>query len=199
MNYFEVLIPMVIIAVLSLIITFILFKFLQSNAVGEGTFFYNQKVKYGGALAGYIIIYSLLFYFYNKNMDKIYPNRAPECYSEINLDGEWKIDAYPNDSTHRAGKGNINQKKNSCILSVYGEFENLIPGKPIVHFNSKIAQISGTEFYIVYVNDDNEAGVCTGKIDVYNTNTFYMVYYDLYGFDRNNNPTGRLVWTKVTK
>lgn len=189
----ETLITTGIIALLSLAITFVLFKKMESTASGEGSIFANHRVRYGGAIAGFLIVYVFLFYGYNS----LKPPPIFELSTNHYLNGVWKIDAHPTSDVHTIGKGTIQQDKNNSIFKVRGEFDNLEEGKPKIIFNSIIGQIDGDDFYLIYETSQNERGVCTGKLDTNDPNKFYMDYYDLIGFDKQDNPTGRFYWTRI--
>lgn len=71
------------IAVVSLIATFVLFRFLESHAEASGAVL-HQQVRYGGALAGFVIVFGILFGSFWKL------NNVSRLTTPIELDGTWK-------------------------------------------------------------------------------------------------------------
>src|SRR5436190_20991812 len=106
----ELLVPLVV-AIISLICTYGLFRLMKSNATGESSWF-GSKFKYGGALAGFVIIYILLMYVYFR----VETIRRPD--TPVNINGRWQITSKLPSNEVRTGRAIVRQQSNDVEFSV---------------------------------------------------------------------------------
>ncbi|MEE8294159.1 MAG: hypothetical protein V3R64_00460, partial [Sphingomonadales bacterium] len=114
----------IFIALVDLAITFILFKHLSSWAKGhwEGG---GHKIAYGGALAGFVLIFFLLTQTVFSFIDIVNSNEE----TSINLDGQWIMYfESPEDTANRTKLGTafIEQEKKSSHFIMRGTIESSV-------------------------------------------------------------------------
>ena len=185
------LIPVFGISLLSLLITFILFKVLDSYATAEGESL-GQNLKYGGALAGFTIVSGALILIHNSFL----PKEPPETL--YNLDGKWEIRFLTR--THASGapilgEATISQKKGSSQIEVAGKTFST-EGNSQVSFWSEIGGIDKNRIIFVYKNSRSnpDEGVATGTLLDTTPSEFVVTFIDIK--DGNSESTGEMQFTK---
>ncbi len=169
-------------ATVSVSLTFVLFRFLQSQAEGKGKFL-GGTIRYGGSLAGFLLIFSSLFAaFYRLKSD-------PGVTTPVNLAGDWSFEMRTSTQKTLTGSVIIRQRKGDPVLSMSGE----IDGAGAVTFDSMAGMIRDHEIYLIYENLEGERGMIRGKALTEEPATLRLVYTDLVGSDHNNDPTGTLL------
>lgn len=169
-------------AAVSVSLTYVLFKFLQSQAEGKGKFL-GGTIQYGGSLAGFLLIFSILFgAFYRLKSD-------PGITTPINIAGDWSLELRTSKQTKVAGTVTILQRQGDPHITMSGE----INGAQAVTFDSMVGMIRERDIYLIYENLEGERGVIRGKAATNEPATLSLVYTDLIGSDRNQDPTGMLL------
>lgn len=173
-------------ALITLLLTFVLFKFLQSQAEGKGKLL-GGTIQYGGSLAGFVLIFSILFAaFYRIRAD-------PGVTTPISLAGEWDLQEQQI-STKVTLKGTvtIRQRSGDPVLEMGGEET----GGEAITFSTIVGVIRDRNVYFIYENMDGERGVIRGQITTDTPRTLRLVYTDLTGFDKDGVSAGVLLLTR---
>lgn len=173
-------------AVISLIITFVLFETLQSYAQGS-TPVVGGSIAYGGALAGYVIVFTILFSAYFK---------ISETEStDINIGGKWFLLMTKSDGSKRSGRANIEQSRRSVRIEVIGEVVSET-SPPSTTFSSLVGVVRKRRIVFIYENSRREMGIVFGDIVDSQPEEFTTFYYDVLSTDTNNDPKGRLKFSR---
>lgn len=168
-------------AAVSVSLTYVLFKFLQSQAEGKGKLL-GGTIQYGGSLAGFLLIFSVLFgAFYRLKSD-------PGITTPINIAGDWSVELQTSRQTKVVGTVTILQRQGDPHITMSGEI-----GAHSVTFDSMVGMIRERDIYLIYENLEGERGVIRGKATTNVPATLSLVYTDLIGSDRNQDPTGMLL------
>ena len=94
------------------------------------------------------------------------------------------------------GRAIIRQRKNDPVLEISGEVSGR--GDPVgTTFASLFGVIRGRSIYLFYENRDGERGLIHGAIIDDKPRVLTLTYNDLAGFDRNQDPSGTIVLTRV--
>ena len=172
-------------ALLSLLLTFVLFRLLKAQAEGQGKLL-GGTIKYGGSLAGFVLIFSILFgAFYRLHAD-------PGVTTPVSLAGTWSVEMQTSRHVTLAGVVTIRQQQGDPVLEMGGE---ITTGKPVT-FSTIVGVIRDRDVYFVYDNLEGERGIIHGKVSSDSPTSLRLIYTDLAGFDRNNDPTGVLLLKK---
>jgi hypothetical protein len=173
-------------ALVSLGLTFVLFRFLKASAEGKGKLL-GGTITYGGSLAGFVLLFSILFgAFYRLRSD-------PGVTTSIAVAGNWKATLQTSSGMKFNGTATIRQRRSDPIFAMSGE----INGKKTVTFDSMVGMIRERDIYLIYENLEGERGIIRGKVTTDTPTTLRLVYTDLIGFDTNADPSGMLVLQKV--
>ncbi|HET7436999.1 MAG TPA: hypothetical protein VFN10_19980 [Thermoanaerobaculia bacterium] len=173
-------------ALISVGLTFILFRFLKSSAEGKGKLL-GGTITYGGSLAGFVLIFTMLFgAFYRLRSD-------PGVTTPINIEGHWKVELQTSKGGTIDGTATIRQRHGDPIFSMSGE----ISGTKPITFDSMVGMIRERDIYLIYENLEGERGIIRGKVTADKPNTLRLVYTDLAGYDRNADPTGMLILERM--
>ena len=190
-----------LLTVLALATTFVLFKYLSSWAEGQ-TPLLGGTIKYGGSLAGFVLIFVLLSFLLERVTNIQQKLRTDHEYTSINLDGGWLMTSYVNGNKHTLGSACIKQSDGSRFLSMAGIIENskFDKTKPNVSFSTHAGQIAGNIMYVIYQNSDEEMGVGKGIIvGSGKVSEFSFQYTDLINSDKNDNPSGQITFNRHEK
>lgn len=173
----------------SLVLTYVLFKFLDSRAVAKGKLL-GGTIRYGGALAGFVLLFTLLFSaFYRLRGD-------PGVTTPISLAGEWKIALHTSHRNVELGRAIIRQRERDPVLEISGEVSGR--SDPVgTTFASLFGVIRGRSVYLFYENRDGERGLIHGAIIDDKPRVLTLTYNDLAGFDRNGDTAGTMVLTRM--
>jgi len=172
-------------ALVTLVLTFVLFRFLQSQAEGQGKLL-GGTIKYGGSLAGFVLIFSILFgAFYRLRAD-------PGVTTPISLAGEWSIELRTSKAEVETGVVTIRQRHGDPLLQMNGE----ITGVQATTFTTVVGVIRDRRVYFIYENLHGESGIIRGLIPSDTPKALTLVYTDLVGHDRNGDPSGTLILTR---
>ena len=171
-------------ALLSLGLTYVLFKFLESFATGKSKTV-GGTIQYGGALAGFVLIFGILFGAFAKL-------RPAGVTTPISLAGKWSVKLHTSHDQTFNGTATIRQTKNDPVLEMSGE----VGGAKPVTFGSMLGVIRNRDLYLIYENIDGERGLLHGHVTEDKPKTLLLVYTDLIGYDKNNDPTGTLRLTR---
>jgi len=172
-------------ALVSGVVTFVLFRFLDAQAEGKGKLL-GGTIRYGGSLAGFVLLFSLLFgAFYRLRGD-------PGVTTPISLAGDWIVEEQTSKQTISRGTATIRQRRNDPVLEMGGE----ITGTHATTFSTIFGVIHGRNVYFIYENIDGERGLIRGQATSDSPTRLRLVYTDLVGYDRNNDPSGVLLLTK---
>lgn len=172
-------------AIVTLVLTFVLFRFLQSHAEGQGKLL-GGTIKYGGSLAGFVLIFSILFgAFYRLRAD-------PGVTTPISLAGEWSIEMRTSKERVETGVVTIRQRHGDPILQMNGEVTGVKP----TTFTTVVGVVRDRSIYFIYENLHGESGIIRGLVPNDTPKVLTLVYTDLVGHDLNGDPTGTLILTK---
>jgi hypothetical protein len=172
-------------AIVTLVLTFVLFRFLQSQAEGQGKLL-GGTIKYGGSLAGFVLIFSILFgAFYRLRAD-------PGVITPISLAGEWSIELRTSNAGVETGVVTIRQRRGDPVLQMDGE----VTGVKATTFTTVVGVIRDRSVYFIYENLHGESGIIRGLVPNDTPSALTLVYTDLVGHDRNGDPSGTLILTR---
>lgn len=172
-------------ALVSVLLTFVLFRFLKAEAEGKGKLL-GGTIQYGGSLAGFVLIFSILFgAFYRLRAD-------PGVTTPISLAGDWALEEQTSRQVTLKGTVTIRQRRSDPVLEMGGE----ITSGQAITFSTIVGVIRDRNVYFIYENMDGERGVIRGQVSSDSPTTLRLVYTDLLGYDRDGNPSGVLLLTK---
>lgn len=169
-------------AMVSLLLTFVLFKFLDATAEGKGKLL-GGTIRYGGSLAGFVLLFTILFGAFHEI------RKDPGVTTPIMLGGEWKAELRTSTQKLIAGTVTIRQRRGDPVFFMGGEVG--------VTFDSMVGMIRDRDVFLIYENLEGERGMIHGKVAADEPKTLSLVYTDLVGYDRNADPAGHIVLTKV--
>lgn len=172
-------------ALVTLVLTFVLFRFLQSQAEGQGKLL-GGTIKYGGSLAGFVLVFSILFGAFSRL------RADPGITTPISLAGEWSLELRTSKATVEKGVVTIRQRNGDPVLQMNGE----LTGKEATTFTTKVGVIRDRSVYFIYENLDGERGIIRGLVPNDTPKSLTLIYTDLIGHDRNDDPSGTLVLTR---
>ena len=167
-------------ALVSLGLTYVLFRFLKSFATGKSKTV-GGTIQYGGALAGFVLIFGILFGAFTKL-------RPTGVTTPISLAGKWSLELHTSHNETFKGTATIRQAKNDPVLEMSGE----VAGPKPVTFSSMLGVIRHRDVYLIYENLEGERGLLHGHVTEDKPQSLLLVYTDLIGHDKNNDPTGTL-------
>ena len=172
-------------ALVTLVLTFVLFRFLQSQAEGQSKLL-GGTIKYGGSLAGFVLVFSILFgAFYKLRAD-------PGVTTPISLAGEWSLELRTSKGNVETGAVTIRQGRGDPVLQMSGE----VTGVKATTFTTVVGVVRDRSVYFIYENLHGESGIIRGLVPNDAPKALTLVYTDLIGHDRNDDPSGTLVLTR---
>lgn len=172
-------------ALVSLALTFVLFRFLKSRAQGKGKLV-GGTIQYGGALAGFVLIFGLLFgAFYRLRGDR-------GVTTAISLAGTWSVELRGSKGSVVTGSATIRQRPNDPVLEMSGE----VADKQPVTFSSLVGVIRGRDIFLIYENLEGERGLIRGQAIEDTPKILRLAYNDLVGYDTDGDPSGTIVLTR---
>jgi hypothetical protein len=172
-------------ALVSLLLTFVLFRFLAAQAEGQGKLL-GGTIKYGGSLAGFVLIFSILFGAFSRL------RADPGVMTPIALAGEWSIEVRPSKGAVETGTVTIRQRSGDPVLQMDGA----LTGAGATTFSTVVGVIRDRNVYFIYENLDGERGMIRGQVPNDSPATLRFVYTDLTGYDRNEDASGVLLLSK---
>ncbi|HEX7192382.1 MAG TPA: hypothetical protein VF381_12515 [Thermoanaerobaculia bacterium] len=172
-------------ALVSLGLTYVLFHFLKSFATGKSKTV-GGTIQYGGALAGFVLIFGLLFGAFAK--------LRPETgvTTSISLAGKWSLELRTSRDHVLKGTATIRQRPKDPVLEMSGE----VFGPKPVTFGSMLGVVRNREVYLIYENIEGERGLLRGHVTEDKPKSLLLVYTDLIGYDKNSDPMGTLLLTR---
>jgi hypothetical protein len=174
-------------ALVSLGLTFVLFRFLQSQAKGKGKLL-GGTIQYGGALAGFVMIFGLMFgAFHRLRAD-------PGVTTPVSLAGTWSLEMRTSAQAVVTGTVTIRQRRNDPVLEMSGDVTG--PGGAGT-FNTIVGVIRDRNIFLVYENLDGERGLIRGQATADAPKMLRLAYNDLAGYDKNHDPAGSIVLKRV--
>jgi hypothetical protein len=87
------------------------------------------------------------------------------------------------------GTVTITQRQHDPVLGMHGE----ITSAGATTFSTVVGVIRDRNVYFIYENLGGESGIIRGHVTSDKPSSLRLVYTDLVGFDRNNDPTGLLL------
>lgn len=192
-----VLLAVTVVAFVALGVTYVLFRFLSSWAEGQAKTL-GSTVKYGGALAGFIVVYGSMLGGVYTLFDAQDILRAQGESTEIIIGGEWIMESTVGPGMQRLGYAEIDQRSGSRFVRVNGTIDNSTrdPLRPDVTFSSLAGQIVGSRLYFIYSNSDDERGVAQADLIGMAPGSFTLVFTDLYGTDYDGFKSGQIRFKK---
>jgi hypothetical protein len=184
----ESFVEVVVLAVASLLITFVLFRWLESHAEGQSELL-GGTIKYGGALAGFVLVFWLMSHAFERTQER-------EDGTEIDLAGEYRVELVRKDGQTRKGTATIRQRGKAARIDITGEVENTHQ-PPSVSFHTVEGVLRGRQLIWLYENEDRELGLALGDIQSDRPDRVVLSYSDLSESDVNSDPRGRLIFTRV--
>jgi hypothetical protein len=177
----------IILAVVSLSVTFVLFRWLESRAQGTSEVM-GTTIKYGGALAGFVLVFSLTSYVYSRLA-------AEDGRTEIDLAGDYVVELYEHGGGRFDGTATIRQRPGTNRVDLAGEVVST-ETPPSVTFHTIEGVIRDRRIIWLYENDMREMGLALGTLPADRPDHFVLTYTDLMGSDLNHDPDGRLVFRR---
>ena len=172
-------------ALISVVLTFVLFRFFQSQAEGKGKLL-GGTIQYGGSLAGFVLIFSILFgAFYRLRAD-------PGLTTPISLAGDWALEEQISGQITYKGTVTIRQRPSDPVLEMGGE----VIGGQAITFSTIVGVIRDRNVYFIYENMDGERGVLRGQVTSDSPKSLRLVYTDLVGYDKDGVQSGILLLTR---
>lgn len=159
------LLPFVVICLVALTITVVLFKHLDSSAEGEGTAL-NGKVKYGGALAGFVVVSGVLssIYVLTKPEDLEISRVGILEVTEIDIAGRWEmrhrfvdLETEELEDSGRWEEVCIHQKRGVPSFTVEGYILSQLGGDQDISFRSSQASIEGQKLEFTLLTNTGES------------------------------------------
>tara|TARA_R110001592_G_scaffold187790_1_gene432682 strand:+ start:652 stop:1221 length:570 start_codon:yes stop_codon:yes gene_type:complete len=176
------------ISLLSLFLTVIFSRYLESWAEGQGSVFVGT-VRYGGAVGIYVICFLLLFGSYTVLLDK------ENATTEIVIAGEWTLKVFPGDNSEmRVGRANVLQKAGSEHFEIIGNLE-ASKMRPSLSFKSLSGVIHSRNLIFVYETSSSKGqqlGVALGSVSSNVPTKIRAQYYDVVDRDLDKDSAGRL-------
>ena len=178
---------LVVIVVLALAVTFVLFRFLRSQAKGKSKTM-GGTIKYGGALAGFVVVTGVMLLVYSA---------IGGGGSNVDISGKWDIRFVRTDGIVVEGEADVVQDSGATSFSVSGTVNTeKVPG--FVSFSSTSGTITGRSVVFVYRNSRGEEGIAKGDLTDDAPTLFTVVYADSTDSDRNEDPKGTIEFRKQT-
>ena len=176
-----------VVAVLSLVITFVLFRWLESRAEAESPLL-GGTIKYGGALAGFVLVFWLSSYLY-RNMF------VAEGKTAISLDGEYDVAEIASNRQTSKGSATIRQDQGKPSFDITGEVEST-QDPPSISFHTITGIMKERRLVWLYENEHGEMGIALGDVQSNRPDRIILTYGDVPGTDLNEDVQGRLVFTR---
>jgi hypothetical protein len=173
-------------ALVSITLTFVLFRFLRSQAKGKGKLL-GGTIQYGGALAGFVMIFGLMFGAFHRLRSD------PGVTTPVSLAGTWSLELHTSSNAVVTGTVTIRQRRNDPVLEMSGD----VSGPGAVTFNTIVGVIRDRNIYFIYENLDGERGVIRGQATDDAPKTLRLAYNDLAGYDKNGDHAGVIVLKRV--
>lgn len=184
----ESFVEVVTLAVISLLITFVLFRWLESHAEGQSELM-GGTIKYGGALAGFVLVFWLTSHAFAQTQER-------EDHTDIDLAGEYRVDLVQGDGQQWTGTATIRQRGNATRVDVTGAVAS--PDQPLsVSFHTVEGVLRDRRLIWLYENGEREMGLALGDIQSDRPDRLVLSYSDVSGSDTNADPRGRLIFTRV--
>jgi hypothetical protein len=176
-----------VVAVLSLAITFVLFRWLESRAEAESPLL-GGTIKYGGALAGFVLVFWLSSYLY-RNMF------SADAKTAISLGGEYDLVEISHDRQTSRGSATIRQDAGKTSFDITGEVES-VHNPPSISFHTITGIMKERRLVWLYENEQGEMGIALGDVQSDHPDRISITYGDVLGTDLNEDVQGRLVFTR---
>ena len=174
-----------ILAVLSLVITFVLFRWLESRADATSPLI-GGTIKYGGALAGFVLIFWLLSYIYDNSF-------SSRIKTGIQLEGAYYIHQWKPGGVAQVGSATISQRIGDPEFDIVGEVENE-KNPPSISFHTVSGVIKDKRLVWLFENNHREMGIGLG--DIRSDQKFVMTCGDVLGNELDAGIKGDLIFTK---
>lgn len=184
----QVFIEFLILAVLSLIITFVLFRWLESRADASSPLL-GGTIKYGGAIAGFVLIFWLLSYIYDRSF-------SSRIQTGVQLEGEYDIRQWRQGKLTQVGSATISQGIGAPEFDVVGEIE-IEKDTPSTLFHTISGVIQAKRLIWLFENDRRELGLGLG--DIRSHEEFRMTCGDVLDNDIDTGIQGNLIFTRRKK
>jgi hypothetical protein len=184
----ESFVEVVILAVLSLVITFVLFKWLESHAEGQSELL-GGTIKYGGAVAGFVLVFWLTSHAFEQTQER-------EDSTDIQLAGEYRIEERAGDGKTSKGTATIRQRGKATRIDITGDVEST-HRPPSISFHTVEGVLHGRRLIWLYENEDREIGIALADIQSDRPDRLVLTYSDVSASDVNDDPRGRLIFTRV--
>lgn len=196
----KVILGITLLTLLSLGATYLLFGKLESRADGESSVGAG-RIKYGGAIGGFVVIYGLLSVSARALYDVSDLFRPSAELTEISIGDSWDMLSTVGDNVQRVGSATIAQEPGSKFISVSGRIVNSVAdiNSPDVTFASLAGQIVGQSIYFIYNNSKDEQGVARGDLDNLSPDTIVLTFTDLHNKDKDGIPIGQIRLTRIQK
>jgi len=172
------------IAVISLVATFILFRYLSSHSTGSGKFM-GFTISYGGSLGGFIAIFYLLHTAYSSAV-------VQNGNSKFDLTGEWEFKLETSDGVIHHGKSTIKQKPGSIYFDIGGLVEDTK-----VDFSAYVGVVAHRKAIFVYENSQQEMGIALTNLYEESPKTLVWTFTDMKDKDNDLTPHGVIEFNRI--
>jgi hypothetical protein len=177
-------IEFLIIALLSLGVTFVLFHYLQAYAEGQSQLL-GGTIKYGGSLAGFALISVLFTQVYDSIVKTENSQKMGES-TVVNLAGDYRM-RYEVNNRMQDGEAHIVQEPGSPNFLISGAV-----GKRT--FRGDCCYVGPRRrMYFLYENNAGEQGLAMGDLLSDRPDSIMLAWYDAYTFDVDGDTTGTMV------
>jgi hypothetical protein len=177
-------IEFLIIALLSLGVTFVLFHYLQAYAEGQSQIL-GGTIKYGGSLAGFALI-SMLFTQVYDSVVKTENSQKTGEHTSINIAGDYRMRYEINDKIQQ-GEVHIIQEAGDPNFLISGSV-----GKRT--FRGDCGYVGPRRrMYFLYENNNGEQGIAMGDVLSDRPDSITIAWYDAYTFDVDGDTTGTIM------
>lgn len=189
MNPIELIVVVVVLALVALLLTFVLFRYLDSFAQGQSEVM-GATIKYGGALGGFVLILSLLSVMVIKFSEIETLMRSEDEHSSYSVNGVWQLQ----EGSLRDGCMKIEQHSNSRLINVVAILED--DANLTTTMVSLIGEVVGNRIYFVFQSSTDEVGLAIADLIAHSPKQLTLNLEDLAMHERDGIKKGKLHWKK---
>lgn len=186
MNF--VFIEFLVMSILALGITFVLFHYLKGFAEGQSKML-GGTIKYGGSLAGFVLVLFLLGQTYNSLVKTEAETEVDNHDSDFDISGEYEW-WWERDGKENKGTVSIDYKKEEGDFSIKGRIRGYTYHSDVVGIDEF------SRLMLIYEDNNAEMGIAYGALLKKQPDSIFLSYYDAYGFAVDADTLGNWVWVR---
>lgn len=122
------------------------------------------------------------------------PTTHVDCAEVAQIDGDWKITLITVKGNEEQGQATIRQNACNGYFTISGQVD--LEADDLI-FSSRIGGIHDGEILFVYENLNGEIGLCRGVLSGLAPDSFSLHYYDIEGFDQQEDSGGRMHFSRI--